>query len=78
MLTFAVMTIDELEAFFKGRELPKVAQINRAIRISDVEFFLKGSIERVRLFGTEIPSYWRLIEFRDWLLQQEENTDIKD
>ncbi|WP_256012998.1 DUF6965 family protein [Desertivirga xinjiangensis] len=65
------MTIEELEEFFKGRELPKEVQINRAVRITDVQLFLTTGIAQVKARGTTNPCYWHLLELREHLLKMD-------
>ncbi|MET3115702.1 hypothetical protein AAKU52_003459 [Pedobacter sp. CG_S7] len=73
------MTIEELEAYFEGIDLPETVYLNKATKIVDLKQFVRSHVITVKAHG-HIKSYSsfmeRLIQLKDIL--EAENTIQKD
>lgn len=66
------MNIDELEAYFKSKELPQTLKINRAITITNVPRYIESHLAIIRNYQdkqTFKGFYNRLIELKEILEQ---------
>ena len=57
------MTIQELEDYFKDKELPQEFYLHSSVKIADVPKFVDSQLLQIRVYGVKSPAYVRLIEF---------------
>ncbi|MEJ6980730.1 hypothetical protein WG906_09740 [Pedobacter sp. P351] len=57
------MTIQELEDYFKVKDLPQEFYLHPSVKIVDVPKFVKTQMLQIRAQGVKTPSYDRLMEF---------------
>jgi len=60
-----VMTVQELEEFFKNNPIPKNTQLNPAMLIVDPDRFIEVNMGVIRVWKQDLekcPSYWHLCE----------------
>ena len=70
------MTIEELEAYFEGIDLPESVYLNQATKISDVRKFVTSHLFTVKAHGhikAYSSFYDRLVQLKDILEQQRTN-----
>jgi hypothetical protein len=74
------MTIEELEAYFEGIDLPESVYLNEATKIVDVKKFIHSHLITVKAHG-HIRAYAsfmdRLIQLKD-ILEGQRNTSEND
>ncbi len=74
------MTIEELEAYFEGIDLPETVYLNQATKIVDVKKFIRSHIITVKAHG-HIKAYAsfmdRLIQLRD-IVEAQKNQEPGD
>lgn len=70
------MSIQELEDFFKSRELPAEISTHPAIKIVDVPKFIDTQLIQIRANGLKTPAYDRLIELKEWFLGKENQGEM--
>lgn len=70
------MTVEELEAYFEGIDLPESVYLNKATKIVEVKKFIKSHLITVKAHG-HIKAYSsfldRLIQLKDILEAQRES-----
>lgn len=62
------MTIDELEAYFKGLQLPQSVELNKGVKITDVKKFVASHIAVLKSYGLKPiskPFYDRLMQLKN-------------
>lgn len=72
------MTIEELEAYFEGIDLPESVYLNQATKISDVKKFVTSHLITVKTHGhikAYASFYDRLVQLKDILEQHTNNAD---
>ncbi len=70
------MSIQELEDFFKSRELPAEISTHPAIKIVDVPKFIETQLIQIRTHGVKTPAYDRLVELKEWFLRKENGGEM--
>lgn len=67
------MTLEELENYFHGIDLPKTAMLNKATKINDVPEFVKTTLMKAKGWRGDPnrnPSHWHLQMLHDVLENQ--------
>lgn len=63
------MTIQELEDYFAGKELPHEFYLHPSVKIVDVAKFVDTQLIQIRAHGVKSPAYDRLMEFKGLLAE---------
>jgi len=79
------MTIEELEAYFEGIDLPETVYLNKATKIVDVKKFVRSHLITVKAHGhikAYSSFYDRLIQLKDIIeaqkTQHQEGDQVAD
>jgi len=65
------ITIEVLEEFFKTTTLPKTIQINRGVKIANVELFVRSHLKILKERGKEYGAYYdHLVELRQLIMSK--------